>query len=365
MAITITTAPPSAASAAAQCLITVYESVKALDPVTYPNYKYVADVYVNGNQVARLKAFPDPVRSAGVFDIGPIIRNYFASNFNPTTALTGNQYLPYLQAQVKFGEEYGGTLYTNLLVDSLRSFYDTYKAGPYTSSAVATIDSFATSRPQIIEVDEDSIYSLIPYLKDTSGTLSYTLDGAASGVTVASPTGMVHFNLSKANTGQAFQSTLVVSGQTYIVKYKCNAKATAQTLAFLNRYGGYETFDFRAASEASISIERKQYIREQYTLGPSGAVSYANGQVFNGGRTTFASRQQQAIKLRTDWLNDAQYLWLGELVSSTEVYWLRDGFWIPVSIKQTDYEYRKQVNKKLTILELDIEITGDYNSQYR
>ena len=365
MAIAIITTPPAAASAAAQCLITVFEPTKAIDPVTYTNYKYVADVYIASVLVARLKAFPDPARSAGVFDIGPIIRSYFTSNFNPATTLTGNQYVPYVAAQVKFGEEYGGTLYSNLTVDSSRNYYDTYKAGPYVSSAIATPGTFATSRPLFTEVDENSIYALVPYQANASGTLNYTLDGVVSGVTVTNPSGIVHFNLSKANTGQAVASTLVVSGQTIIVQYKCNPKSTAQTLAFLNKYGGYDTFDFRAASTESIDIERKEYTQESYTLGASGVVSYANGAVFTGGRKTFASRQKQKLKLKSDWLNDTAYTWLAELVSSTEVYLYRYGYFAPVVITQTNYDYRKQVNQRLTILEIDIEISGDYNSQYR
>jgi len=119
------------------------------------------------------------------------------------------------------------------------------------------------------------------------------------------------------------------------------------------------------ASISAIDIERKQYTRELYTLGASGTVSYANGQVYTGGKTTFASRQKQQMKLRTDWLNDQQYQWLGQLLSSPEVYWLNDGYFVPVTIKQNNYEYKKQVNARLTFLEIDIDLTGDYNSQYR
>lgn len=365
MAITVISTPPAAASASAQCLITVYEPTKATDPVTYVNYKYVADVYINATLVARLKAFPDPVQYAGVFDIGPIIRSYFASNFNPSTAITGNQYQPFISAQVKFGEEYGGTLYTNLTIDSSRTYYDTYKAGPYISNAVATANSFATTRPTITEVDENSVYALVPYMANSSGTLAYTLDGATGSVSITAPSGIVHFNLSKANTGQSAQSSLTVGGQTFIVQYKCNQKNAAQTVAWLNKYGGYDTFDFRAASLQSIEIQRKQYTKEQYVLGPSGSVGYANGQVYTGGKQTFASRQMQKVKLRTDWLTDAAYQWLGELMSSPEVFWLKDGYFVPVTITQTNYEYKKGANQRLTNLEIDIEISGDYNTQYR
>jgi hypothetical protein len=71
------------------------------------------------------------------------------------------------------------------------------------------------------------------------------------------------------------------------------------------------------------------------------------------------------MKLRTDWLNDQQYIWLGQLLSSTEVFWLRDGYFVPITIKQNNYDYKKQVNQRLSILEIDIDLSGDYNSQFR
>jgi len=138
MAYAIITSPPSLSSAHLPVYFSVFDSVKPLDAVTYPNYKYVADVYINATLITRLKAYPDPVTYAGVFDIGPIVRSYLSTQFASFTGETGNQYAPYISAQVKFGDDYDGTTYTNLIIDTERQYFDTYKAGPYTSPVVIT-----------------------------------------------------------------------------------------------------------------------------------------------------------------------------------------------------------------------------------
>ncbi len=47
------------------------------------NFKYVCDIYVGGNLVTRLKSFPQPTSTKGIFNVAPVIRNYWASYFKP------------------------------------------------------------------------------------------------------------------------------------------------------------------------------------------------------------------------------------------------------------------------------------------
>jgi len=86
------------------------------------NFKYVCDVYVGGNLVARLKSFPQPVSSKGIFNVAPVVRNYWASYFKPDIitpsafSYTGSDI--YVDYELKFGEEYGGTTYLDLITTS-------------------------------------------------------------------------------------------------------------------------------------------------------------------------------------------------------------------------------------------------------
>ena len=357
MAYAITTSPPALSSAHLPVYFSVFDSVKPQDAVTYPNYKYVADVYINATLITRLKAYPDPVTLAGVFDIGPIVRSYLTTQFASFTGETGNQYAPYISAQVKFGEDYDGTTYTNLITDSTRQYFDTYKAGPYVSPVVITPNNFATSAPTIDAIES----AIFPYIPLASGTLNYSVNGASGSVSVTNPTGIIHFQVT-GNAGD--QVTVNVSGQTRVINFKCE-RFTNRKLAFLNKYGGYETFDFSLISRESIGIQRKTFEQLPIRLGASGAISYNTGQVYHRGKTTFAARAGQRMAIKSDWLNDATYRWLGELATSTDI-WLWDGaYWLPVQLTDTTYQYKTQAADRLTILELEIEISGDYNSQYR
>ncbi len=90
------------------------------------NFKYVCDVYVGGNLVTRLKSYPQPVSTKGIFNVSPIIRNYWASYFKPnitipsTFSYTGSDV--YVDFEIKFGEEYDGTTYTNLVTSTKRAY---------------------------------------------------------------------------------------------------------------------------------------------------------------------------------------------------------------------------------------------------
>jgi hypothetical protein len=358
MAYAITTAPPNLSSAHLPVYFSVFDSVKPLDAITYPNYKYVADIYIGAVLITRLKAYPDPVTFAGVFDIGPIVRSYLSGQFASFTGQLGNQYQPFVSAQVKFGDEYDGTTYTNLITDSTRQYYDTYKAGPYTSPVVLTANTFATSSPTIEAIER----AIFPFFATASGTINYTVNGAAATGLVTYPSGMIHFQVT-GNPGDSL--TIAVSGQTKTVNFGCEPRFPNRKLAFLNKYGGYDTFDFRLISRESIQIEKKTFEQSAIRLGVSGEISYNTGQVYHRGKTTFAARAGQRMAIKSTYLNDATYRWLGELVMSTDV-WLYDGaYWLPVTITDTNYQYKTAAADRLQILEMEIEITGDYNSQYR
>jgi hypothetical protein len=136
-------------------------------------------------------------------------------------------------------------------------------------------------------------------------------------------------------------------------------------VAFLNKFGGYETYDFRLLSRKKMQIDRKTYEQEVYRLGASGAVTYGSGARYYNGRATYSSRQKQSITLNTDWLSDAEYTWLAELAASTETWLLLDGMFTPCTLQISEYVYRTGVADKLTQLTVDVEFDGDYNSQYR
>lgn len=91
------------------------DNVSTLSGDTYggPNvfeYRYVADVYVNGILSVTLKSFPDPVYGFGVFNLRNIAPSFVGTDFFPTDETPMNIYrnCPNSSARISlsFGEEY-------------------------------------------------------------------------------------------------------------------------------------------------------------------------------------------------------------------------------------------------------------------
>src|ERR1043165_4210788 len=80
MALSLLYNPGEYFSAHGDLIFTLLEDTKPFASGTYPDYKYVCDIYIGGAQVARLKAFPRPGDKIGVFNIGNVVRNYIQNN---------------------------------------------------------------------------------------------------------------------------------------------------------------------------------------------------------------------------------------------------------------------------------------------
>jgi hypothetical protein len=62
---------------------------------------------------------------------------------------------------------------------------------------------------------------------------------------------------------------------------------------------------------------------------------------------------------------DAEWQWLVELLTSPLVYFEQDGYFYPVTLKNTTYEYSKYVNNRLRPFEVDIDINQSRDTQLR
>ncbi len=167
--ITLKSAPGTYYSAQGDLLF-----VLSSDNVDQPDFKYIADIYIGGVQQVRLKRIPQPDNTFGVFNIGDVIRNYLLTQFNPVPLAIQAQQLGagqfFIDVQIKFGEEYGGTLYTNLLTDITREYYNHYNGRMFGVNTILppVLDRAATSRAYESGVGKASNASFIPYLPSTN-----------------------------------------------------------------------------------------------------------------------------------------------------------------------------------------------------
>lgn len=376
MAYTITETAPTYANAHNDVIFSVYDNVRSNNQTTYPDFTYICDVYVDSVMVARLKAIPDPTYFAGVFNIKRILQDYMAAVEISTPSedsISLEFFANRLSYQLKFGSEYGSTLTTNEIVDSSRYVYNSYDkygdsnggANLYTTSA-----GFKTDRPARVTINDTRYAGFIPFYNQSSGTVTvvaktHTSSGSvidSLNVLIAA-SGMCTLNASDhaigsdMNTTNAAASSFTYDGQTYYFDWACNPKFQTYSVGFLNRYGGFETYDFMKASSLPIQITRKQIESMYYSAGVSGVITYGNqiGKIRN-----FSNKVDRKVKLKSDWITDETYVWLEQLIISPQLYIFDLGYgkWVKVSLTNTDYEPKQFVKDGLTILELEFEFDG-------
>lgn len=386
--IEVKTSPGAYSSVHGDLIYVAYEGTKANDPVTYPDYRYIADVYATGVLVARLKAYPDPVTKMGVFNIGNIMRNYITPVFNPTNGEILTQVLNSgdfnVSGTVIFGEEYGFDQYPALINGVGSRMYGHYNGrllGTSTNLA-AKSGKIASDRPNRTSIYRSSKHCFVPYLRDDQ-TPDFTIIGQPSGFGVGADfpgtfiNSMMVFDVSPVALNAAYGEYIQLTDTSFTVQFgnnnrlltfdlKCEPKFTVYTLHFLNRYGGFESRDFTKLSRKLLNIEKKDFGRLPYTVNASGVVSYHNANnVYNETRSVYASQYTERMTLNTDILTDEEYQWLADLILSPMVYMEMDTYYIPVVIEQSNYEFRKIINDKLTNLTVEIAFGDQFNAQYR
>jgi hypothetical protein len=127
-------------------------------------------------------------------------------------------------------------------------------------------------------------------------------------------------------------------------------------VAYLNKYGGYDFFNFDLANRSTSNIERKQY-KKDYT----GDIYEADGIRVKNTNPIYYTKETQNWKIVSDYLTDAQSVLIRELYTSPSVYinLVNDTYitpsWIPVKLVPNSYELKQTITDKLFNLELDVE----------
>lgn len=391
--------PVPFSSAHGDLVYVVHDTVKANNPVTYPNFKYVADVYIGGVMVSRLKIVPDPVNQFGIFNIGNIVRNYVDSQLtNPDFSTLESDVLEnyYALTEVKFGNEYGITpvLTTNLLLSSQELFFS-YYTGRFIGAAQQNLSqyygNFATTRPARTSVMSNATIHLLPlFPNDSNGTLtviSYTASGSviqteSTVITIDNPENIKILNVAAAIFADFFSMSFDGAAY-YTVQYvpefppaeyvsrvyrfdlECEPRYEVYTLHFLNRLGGYESYSFSKRSRNSIDIQRKDFTKLKYTINSNGTMTYTDGTVMNDDSVTYYGNFKERLELNSDWLTEEQLAWLSELVKSPQVYIQSNGMFVPFKITDQSFEFKKRAGDR----NFNLKISGEYgdvkNVQYR
>lgn len=399
MALSLIYTPGNYYSAHADILFTLLEDSKPFNSTVYPDYKYVCDVYIYGVLQARLKAFPRPDDKIGIFNIGNVIRNYLLMQFLPAAnnlrAQKVGENAFYVNMVCRFGEEYGNVTYSNLIVDSQRSFFNHYNGRliGQATSLTSYLDKVISKRPYATPVHRNANFCFIPFLPTDDTTISLVIKSYnGSGLiatttqpftpTATSSNEQQLFNVSPTAINAAvpgfisnyidyytveFNTTNITDDSLYRFNLVCEAVYKVYTLHFLNQFGGFESRDFTKVSRNTIDIEKSTYGSSAYLITSDGTPHYFDSttKVYREQKSVYAGAWSEKMVLNTDILTDAEYSWLQDLVLSPMIYIEINGYFFPVSITNNNYEAKKVVNDDLTNLTLNIEFGDRFNTQYR
>jgi hypothetical protein len=127
-------------------------------------------------------------------------------------------------------------------------------------------------------------------------------------------------------------------------------------IAYLNKFGVYDFFNFDLVNKTTFQIEKKGYERNY-----NGDIYEANGIVVKNVNPIYFTKETQNWRIISDYINDVQAELLREMYSSPLVYLnlVNDNYitpsWIPVKPNATTYEVKKTASDKLFNLEIDVE----------
>jgi hypothetical protein len=379
MAITITQAPESYAS-----LHDDLWHVVTSNNTSQSNFKYVVDVYVASSLVARLKLFPDPTEDCGAVNVANIIRNYWASYFRPPTTQTAFAYEGndiYVDYELKFGEEYGGVTYLNLSTATYKAYNFAQPIfRDWSTSYLATFaNKWLTNRDKSGLTVGLTERLFVPYLigsPPASIALKVSADGAAqvtgAGVscdTLAvldlSPVGINTYLSQSLITSTTKQYTVQIgSGDILTIRPSCS-KFTPIVVHFLGGLGGYETMRFALVNRRTSTAERRAFERPGWNLGSDVMNRYDTYKVMAAGKQTFAVDESVEFTLNSDMISATDYSWLRELVMSPEIYLEQNGYFYPVTVKDTNWVEKIRNSDKTFNFSLTLTYGRSLNSQYR
>jgi hypothetical protein len=147
------------------------------------------------------------------------------------------------------------------------------------------------------------------------------------------------------------------------VDIQCDPNQDTIQLHFMNAYGMFDTARFKCANRLMMNINRKSFERKDVVF-DNDKVRFGKGRTFNERKINFDGVIGYSYKLTMDFITDAEYEWLSELIYSPQVYLCNteNGYLYPVTIKNTDYEFVKHRYDQLRSLQIDIELNQNKNT---
>lgn len=386
MAITIITTPNAFMAAYNQVPYTVSSNNTA-----QPNFNFIIDVNQTSgtaNPLARLKYPVQPSSAQLTFDVGNVLKNYVSYDFNNVTGVFGTNTNSRLKYFLQFRELYdvsgiptlSGVLAShpttpssssfNLVTNSIFDFED-YSNAAMVNKSITNI-GYLSNSPNIERIESNQEKFL--YWFDPSNKVKYIQYTGATGNVVTAvtlPTTEYQFS---TRAGKYAQDILIAGGisivntynvsllgvtsnvlasRTFNLDTECSQYPTVR-LHWMNKLGGFDSFNFNKNTIKAMEIERKQF-KAPLPIGYSKQDRL---------KTDYNTTINDKISINSDWITEAESKLLEELATSPVIYLERTPTsFVAVNITNTSYEVKTFLtDRKMFNVTFDIEYTY---SRYR
>jgi len=387
MAITIVTSPNDFIGAFNQVVYTISSNNTA-----EPNFNFIVDIKQTstGILLARLKYPKQPGATSITFDIGDVLRNSVSYDFNNVVGDLGTNTNSRVKYYVEFRELFdngsgvptlSAVLATNPTGQSASIFklasnaifdFEDFTPTAFRNKDVGTIGYLSNSQVENINSNEERFLYWFDPLRLVV-TIRY-IDSEGSAVETTSISLTAQEYLFNIKAGKFAQDVIIGSGgvltnnytiqllgvtdnvlatKTFNLNTECSIYPTVR-LHWMNKLGGFDSFNFIRNSTKSLELERKQF-KAPLPIGYSKQDRL---------KTNFNTTINDTITINSDWINEEQSLLLEQLATSPVIYLERSVTnFVAVNIANTNYETKKYLdNRSLFNLSFDLEYTY---SRYR
>lgn len=128
-------------------------------------------------------------------------------------------------------------------------------------------------------------------------------------------------------------------------------------IIFLNRLGGWDTFRFYGSKNEDIKISRGTY---QRAYGTWSSTSYSYN-TYERGTSNIKTDLEVSGEVMSDFLERDTVNWLGELLTSAQVYKIEDGTLVPINI--VDNNFKKQIKGNVRLRQVSFKYV--YSTEQR
>ena len=352
------------------------------------NFRYVCDVSGSLSS-ARLKCDKLPTTNNGFFGVSKVVETLIAPKIPQLTS--GWQDGGYaVNTNLTFREEFGspptvatgGTESASLIAWQAafrQQDYAAYSPSGYQANTIAGATVTVSNRPTsytLASADHDFLGFLIKagstpvaeiQYNDTSGASArvFTVTGSSNISNYFNMGALGLYNLTAGQTSDSDDGSVLfpLVGASYTVRLILDDAADDKDrtptytitidncqryndlrVFFRNMYGGVDGYTFTRMNRQRVDVDRKTY---GYNASVYGDDVYDK---------QWSVTYRDTYTLNSDWLTDAEFTWLQEMIYASEC-WIQLGTQlVPVVVQTNTYNVRKRVVDKLQQISLDVQV---------